>query len=61
MYADDMTDLVVGIPPIKSLMKMINDSMIVNNDKTELMLPGISDKNDTALTNLGYKILSEKK
>ena len=66
MYADDMTGIVVGIPSIKNIMKNINDfktysGLGVNNDKTELMPLGISDKNDTALTNLGYKIVSEMK
>ena len=66
MYADDMTGLVVGIPSIKNLMKIINDFKIysglgVNKDKTELMPLGISDKNNTVLTNLGYKIVSEMK
>ena len=61
-----MTGLVVGIPSIKSLMKIIEDfknysGLGVNKDKTELMPLGISDKNGTALTNLGYKIVSEMK
>ena len=63
MYADDMTGLVVGIPSIKSLMKIINDFKIysglgVNKDKTGLMPLDISDKNDTVLKNLGDKIVS---
>ena len=66
MYANDMTSLVVGIPSIKTLIKIINDFKMysgfgVNKDKTELMPLGISDKNDTVLSNLGYKIVSEMK
>ena len=66
MYADDMTGLVVGIPSIKNPMKIMSDFKIhsglgVNNDKTEIMPLGTSNKNDPALKNLGYKIVSEMK
>ena len=52
MHAGYMIVFVVGIPSIKSLMKIINDFKIysglaVNKDRTELMPLGISDKNDT--------------
>ena len=66
MYADDMTGLVVGIASIKSLMKIMNEFKIysglgVNDEKTEIMPLGASKKNDNALKNLGYKIVSEMK
>ena len=46
-------------------MKIMSDikihSGLVNNDKTEIMLLGTSNKNNPALKNLGYKIVSEMK
>ena len=66
MYADDMTGLVVGIASVKNLMKIINEfksysGLGVNEDKTEIMPLGIANRNDDALQNLGYKIVSEMK
>ena len=66
MYADDMTGLVVGIASIKSLMKIMNEFKIysglgVNDEKTEIMPLGASNKNDNVLKNLGYNIVSEMK
>jgi hypothetical protein len=66
MYADDMTGLVVGIKSVQELMKTISEFKIysglgVNNDKTELMALGISNKDDHSLIKLGYKIVTEMK
>ena len=66
MYADDMTGLVVGIASIKNLMNIINEfksysGLGVNEDKTEILPLGTANRNDDALKNLGYKIVSEMK
>ena len=66
IYADDMTGLVVGIASIKNLMNIINEfksysGLGVNEDKTEIMPLCIANRNDDALQNLGYKIVSDMK